>query len=87
VKKTLRFGRLVVQLDRGQVFPDDPGQGTPAIVRAFGHSATYWAAQGEGVLYDKYWAETELSEAEMNWLGEIDGEVTSFLYDNQEKPA
>ena len=79
-KKTLRNGALIVQLDRSQVFPDDPGQGTPAIVRRFGFSATYWCAQNEGVLTDSNDNEYRLSDAECRWLGGIDGEVTEFLY-------
>jgi hypothetical protein len=38
--------RLV--LDPAQVFSDDPGAGTPAMIYYRGGAATFWCAQGEG---------------------------------------
>jgi hypothetical protein len=40
-----------LELDSAEIFPDDPGQGTPAMVYLGNHSATYWWATGEGSLY------------------------------------
>lgn len=79
-KKSLRKGALVVQLDRSQVFPDEPGQGTPAMVRRFQYSATYWCAQNEGVLTDSDGSEWRLVDSDVQWLEDIDREVTEFLY-------
>lgn len=78
-KRTLRRGRLLVQLDRSQVFPNDPGQGTPAIVRCFEYSATYWCALDNGLMAPDG-RQLLLTDAECDWLYDIDREVTEFLY-------
>lgn len=36
-----------LELDPAQVFPDDPGAGTPALVRYRGHTGTYWCCINE----------------------------------------
>lgn len=48
-KKTLR-GPMGVELllDSAEVFPDDPGNGTPALVYYRGGVGTYWCACEEG---------------------------------------
>lgn len=79
-KKSFRFGRLLVQLDRSQVIPNDPGAGTPAIVRAFDYHATYWCACGEDELMNEHGHTTRLTPAEVEWLASLDGEITDFLY-------
>lgn len=78
-EKSFRKGRLIVSLDRSQVFPDDPGNGTPAMVHSFGFSATYWCAQDNG-LENRNGEHMELTDAEVDWLGSLDSDITEFLY-------
>lgn len=81
MKKTLKFRSLRVELDRSQVFPDDPGNGTPALVFGPGCSSTYWCAIGEGeLLRDKGDGVYVLTESQFNWLESIEQEITDFLY-------
>jgi hypothetical protein len=79
-KKTIVHGRIRVELNRRQVFPNDPGAGTPALVWVDGNSGTYWCVCDTGELLDG----PELTPRELRWLDSIYGEVDSFLYDNQE---
>jgi hypothetical protein len=78
LKWCFRKGRLLVQLDKSQVFPDDPGQGTPAIVRCFQYHAPYWCAIDNG-LVDRDGSYLLLTAAEVDWLMSLDGEITKFL--------
>lgn len=83
MKKTYRHDRLLVELDKAQVFPDDPGNGTPAMVSTkSGYSATYWCACGEGLLHrnGNFGGTVDLTEAEIKWLDDLNGEITDFLY-------
>ena len=49
IKKTLRGPKGVrLILDQSQVFPDDPGNGTPAIVEYKKHTGTYWCCADTG---------------------------------------
>jgi hypothetical protein len=82
MKKTLHGpGGLRVALDRSQVFPDDPGQGTPAMVYLFGYSSTFWAASGEGeLLHSGDHPPRKLTPEQCRWLDEIEEDVTQFLY-------
>lgn len=73
---------LVVELDRGQVFPDDPGQGTPAMVYRNKNlcdedNGTYWCAIGEGELSHNG---TRLSGEDMDWLLSLESQIEEFLY-------
>ena len=82
IRKTLINGALIVELDRSQVFPDDPGNGTPAMVRWRGFSATYWCAVGEEELHNWITGEAKkLPASWVQWLGELDREITEFLYE------
>jgi hypothetical protein len=79
--KTLRHGRLCVVLDKSQVFPDDPGAGTPAMVHSFGYHATYWCACGEGELTEnRRGGTTKLTKEELDWLDAIQPEIEEFIY-------
>lgn len=70
-----------VSLDRGEVFPDDPGQGAPAMV--YGPtgeaSGTYWCVSDTGEIEARgeYW---DVPKDVLAWLGEIEGDVNAFLY-------
>ena len=80
-KRIIEHGRVRVSLNRKQVFPDDPGAGTPALVWVNGNSGTYWCVCSEGELMDG----PELTTPELRWLHSIADEVDSFLYDNQKE--
>ena len=65
-----------VTLDTSEVFPDDPGQGAPAIVTApGGRTGTFWCAIGEGEVDG-----ATIPVAVFNWLNSIEAEVNAFLY-------
>lgn len=74
-----RRGRLLVQLDRRQVFPDDPGAGTPAIIRCFQFSSTYWCGLDNG-LEGPDGRHLDLTPDEVDWLMSLEPDITSFLY-------
>lgn len=74
-----KFGRISLELDPREYFPDDPGQGTPAMVYLHKNnemiaSATFWCANGTGWV-DEY----KLTTAEMNWLDSQFDFVEQFL--------
>lgn len=78
-------GGLTVELDKDEVFPDDPGNGTPAMVvlRKGRHTyrATFHCACNEGyLLADGPRAEEiELTDSQVDWLHEHEEEVHDFL--------
>lgn len=78
--KTLSKGNLRVVLDKSQVFPDDPGQGTPAMVYCGEFSATYWCAVGESELFHDRRGAKRLTDEQVEWLESLDSELSSFLY-------
>jgi hypothetical protein len=65
---------LHVILDSSEIFPDDPGQGTPAMVYLRGQSATYWCALNEGEVDGE-----ELSTSQQAFLESIEDEVAEFI--------
>jgi hypothetical protein len=71
-------GGIVVRLDSSEIFPDDPGNGTPAMVYLGRHSATYWCAIGENELLDSEGRVRTLSAKLYDWLVAQDDEVTEF---------
>lgn len=81
-KRTITFNldhRYTVVLDPAEVFPEDPGQGTPAMVYGPGNaSGTFNCAMGEGELVCGP-VDHELPSNVMCWLESIAGEVDTFL--------
>lgn len=73
-------GGVRLVLDPTQIFPADPGQGTPAMVYYKGGSATYWCATGEGEVdaHDRY---IELPPAVRDWLDEQNAVVEQMYKD------
>jgi hypothetical protein len=71
---------LWVVCDKSEVFEDDPGRGTPAMVYRVDRSgevlesATFWCALDNGL--DGY----ELTNAQDQWLSSIQNKVNKFLY-------
>jgi hypothetical protein len=82
MKKTLERGKLRVELDKSEVFLDDPGRGTPAVVYHGDFSATYWCAVGEGELIDSNGYIKPLTELQIEWLDSINEDIDLFLYGN-----
>lgn len=80
-KTSIGPGGIRLELDRSQVYPDDPGQGTPAMVYSASglNSSTFWCAMAEGTL-DSDRGFTFLSEQQIDWLNEQEQTVDDFLY-------
>ena len=83
-RKTLRGpGGLMLVLDRTQVFPDNPGEGTPALVVApFGRgTSTYDCAADTGEVEGSDGV-TPLTRKQCEWLNSksVADEVEAFLY-------
>lgn len=76
-KKTLRSGRVLLELDRDQVVPDDPGSGTPAMVWVGNDSGTYWCVTDTGETING----GPLKPSELAWLESMRDEVERFLYE------
>ena len=77
--------RLVIVLDRSEVIPDNPGDGTPAMVyRHFEglgeQTATYWCAQWSEELLDARGRGHPLTDAEVAWLETQEDTITEYLY-------
>lgn len=75
---------LRILLDSNEIYPNDPGNGTPAIVQLFGFSATYGCAADTGELTDKHGEDRELTTVQLNWLQSdtVENAVNSFIDDN-----
>lgn len=80
MKKKVLWGpkNIQIQLDQSEVFPNDPGKGTPALVILHKgrdtYTATYWCAVSEGEV-DGY----SLPQNQLNWLNEQEDEIEKFL--------
>lgn len=86
MQKTL-YGPYGIKLvlDTDEVFPDDPGNGTPAMVYYGTGSATYWCAIGESEVWDKQ--AIRLPEKCLNWLESQEIELDNFLFKKQNEPS
>lgn len=82
--KTYFFGAYKLVLDSEQIFPDDPGQGTPAMV--YGPkdklTATYWCAADTGELDC---GSAEIPDNVMKWLHSMDAKVDAFMAEHTPK--
>lgn len=80
-RKTIPLGNgWRLELDRAQVFPDDPGQGTPAMVYGpRGESATFQCALCEGEA-DAGAGYVAIPGAVMRALEAAEGDMDEFLY-------
>lgn len=78
--KFLNGPEIMVELDASQVYPNDPGAGTPAIVLShFGYSATYHCALDNGELENSRGQFKKLTKRQIEWLEKIQDEVDEFL--------
>jgi hypothetical protein len=82
MRKTLTGPQGVrIELDSAQIFPDDPGQGTPAMVYVGPESGTFWCAIDTGELICGA-TEYQLSAAQLNWLRTQEDAVGEFMEAN-----
>ncbi len=74
-----------IELDKDQVFKDDPGQGTPAMVRLNRgrHKpegcSTYTCASNEGEIDAGSDGFVKLNEAQCLWLNQQEDAIGKFL--------
>jgi hypothetical protein len=65
-----------VELDASQIFPNDPGQGTPVlIVLSNGETASWNCGCCEGETSDG----TKFTDGQCDWLAEIHEEVEAWM--------
>jgi hypothetical protein len=74
-------GGIRILLDASEIFPDDPGQGTPALVQLFGATGTYWCVSAEGELLEGG-TTRRLTPEQCRWLNDQEDVVTDFLRAN-----
>ena len=71
---------LKVELDANEIYPSDPGQGTPALVtlKVGGkeYTASYACASAEGELDC---GDYQLNEDQKDWLASVEPDVDAFL--------
>jgi hypothetical protein len=58
----------VLELDSSEVFPGDPGNGTPAMVIYRGGFASFTLASEAGVVFSEENGDIELPRGAMDWL-------------------
>jgi hypothetical protein len=78
------FG-IRIELDLDEVYPDDPGNGTPAMVYVkhpkFGEcSGTYWRVLDTGEVDGPRSELVELTPEQVAWIGDQEDEVNEFLF-------
>jgi hypothetical protein len=84
-------GGLTLVLDSREIFPDDPGQGTPAMVHLEHRNAssTFWCATGEGTVSGNGFGDDsgdiELTSSQKNWLEARWEDVDAFLDEHTPK--
>lgn len=82
-QQTIMRGRVKVILDRSQVVPDNPGEGTPALVgltvRGRTCWSTYWLATDVGAVEDGDHA-YYLTADEIEFLDSLHEHICQFLY-------
>ncbi len=64
-----------IELDESQVFPEDPGQGTPALVKIGAKTGTFWCVLETGEIG----CDTPVSMAHQRWLARQEEAVTEWL--------
>lgn len=71
-----------LELDQGEVFFDDPGQGTPALVYdAKGNSGTYWCVMGEAEIESRSGGCEPIPNIVWMWLDDMEPAIVAFLYE------
>lgn len=83
MQKTLRGPDDVrLELDSSEIYPDDPGNGTPAMVYKGAGCASYTCAECTGMLWDDRIGDVPLSIEALEWLtsDSVQNEIES-MYD------
>lgn len=80
-KQTIRRPQnyLAIELDAAQIYPSDPGQGTPILVVHGQHTATLECAVNEGELAGRGNVLYKLSDLEMKWLDSVYDQCNEWL--------
>jgi hypothetical protein len=65
---------LTLELSAKQIFPDDPGQGTPCLCCYLGQTGTYNCVSDQGAVDDE-----PLSGEQIAWINDIYSEVDEWL--------
>ncbi len=65
---------LKIELDAAEIYPNDPGMGTPVLVLKGDAAGTFECATSEGELDD-----CALTEADLNWLESQRARVETWL--------
>jgi hypothetical protein len=73
-KFSLHKHGLRVDFDAAEIFPEDPGAGTPVMVYTCGNSATYNCARNEGEVDT-----VRLTQTQIDWLWQIEEEVWDWF--------
>jgi hypothetical protein len=73
-KFSLHKHGLRVEFDASEIFPEDPGQGTPVMVYTCGNSATYNCARHEGEVDT-----VRLTQQQIDWLWSIESDVWDWM--------
>lgn len=68
-------GGLTLTLDKAEVYEDDPGQGTPALLTLGREAGTLWCAADTGCC-----GEADLTDAQREWVGAQVDAANEFLY-------
>jgi hypothetical protein len=69
-------GGIKIELDASEIFPDDPGNGTPAMVFCGKHGGTFWCALDTGELGC---GDYELTDEQHRWLQSRVDAVNDFI--------
>lgn len=72
-------GGISLVLDPSEIFPDDPGNGTPAIVTVGDAGGSYLCATDQGEVMDGRGRTVLLTEAQRTWLEAQADTVDEFL--------
>lgn len=81
-------GGITLTLDVRQVFPDDPGNGTPAMVETKHGTASYDCAMGEGeVTGGRNGYAHPISNTQMKWLEKQQKYVDEVWRQGKERDA
>lgn len=80
VRKTYFCGSYKLVLDSSEIYPDDPGNGAPAMLHCGKRSATYYCAADTGDL-----DELEMPPSVMKWLDRMADTVAKFIEDHSPK--
>jgi len=74
-KQTLKGpGGIKIELDADEIFPNDPGQGTPILVNLYEGTASYNCAVSENEVDG-----IELEQIQIEWLNKLEYQIDTWL--------